>query len=291
MLNDVSTRARLERTVFPEYELFRESCEKGLSVIYPFVSSDSPDPNGWKFGRGWPPSYKAFGRMRSLLAVHDALESKPKRVLEVAAGGGGLAAALASQGSEVSVNDLRDTDLRTAINEYTTSRQITICGGNFFDLSPALTGKFDLVVACEIIEHVARPIELLKHLKGFLNPNGRVLLTTPNGSYFRNKLPTFSEIKDFDDLETQQFKPDADGHLFLLTPQELSGVAASAGLVVERLNAWGTPLLNGHVLCRIFAGRSLTWTAYQVEKLTQRLPPFGREYLCFALSAILRAAS
>ncbi len=66
----------------------------------------------------------------------------------------------------------------------------------------------------EIIEHVAHPLELLGHLKNFLEPGGRLMLTTPNGSYFRNKLPTYSEVQDFSELETRQFMPDVEGHLF-----------------------------------------------------------------------------
>ncbi len=283
------TRATLNRAVFPQYETFHECCTRGLSAVYPFKSVDVADPFGWKFGCVWPPSYGAFGRMRSLLAVHNALRLGPKRVLEVAAGGGGLAATLASEGSDVSVNDLREACLIDAVGEYSTAEKIKVFGGNLFDLSSKRTGKFDLVLACEVIEHVAHPAELLKHLKSFLEPGGRLLLTTPNGSYFRNKLPTFSAVKNFDELEANQFKPDADGHLFLFTPKELSQTAASVGLAIEHLSVWGTPLLNGHALFRVFATRSLMKVAYKIESLTQRLPVSGREYFCFAMSAILRS--
>jgi 2-polyprenyl-6-hydroxyphenyl methylase/3-demethylubiquinone-9 3-methyltransferase len=142
-----------------------------------------------------------------------------------------------------------------------------------------------------VIEHVAHPDELLRHLKRFLEPGGRLLLTTPNGAYFRNKLPTFSEVKDFEELEGKQFKPDADGHLFLFTPNELAELAKSVGWAVEHLSVWGTPILNGHVLFRVLANRSLMKIAYGVEHLTQHLPLSERKYICFAMSAILRAES
>src|SRR5947209_2400769 len=124
----------LDRTAFPRHSIFARSCEKGLSVIYPFKSKTFPDPHGWKFDSRWPPSYSAFGRMRSLLAVHDALCLKPGRVLEVAAGGGGLAAALADNKCQVVVNDLREEQLVEAIDEYSTGESIQIFGGNMFDL-------------------------------------------------------------------------------------------------------------------------------------------------------------
>jgi len=281
---------KLDRTTFPERATFERSCREGLSVVYPFKSRKLPDPDGWKFGSHYPPSYQAFGRLRALLAFHDALLLKPRRVLEVAAGGGGLAAALAHRGCQALINDLREGQMVEAIEEYTTGESIRVVGGNMFDLTPDRIGKFDLVVACEVIEHVAHPPQLLSHLKSFLEPGGRMLLTTPNGSYFRNKLPTYSEVADFDELESLQFMPDADGHLFLLTPQELSDLALSAGLRVERLNAWGTPMLSGHFglrrLGRVFSSEA----AYNIELLTQRLPSAARERICVALSALLRLA-
>lgn len=281
---------KLDRTTLPEYTLFERACREGLATVYPFKSAALPDPDGWKFGSHYPPSYQAFGRMRSLLAVGEALGLKPRKVLEVAAGGGGLAAVLASRGCEVVVNDLCDVQLAEAVSEFSVGEEIRAVGGNLFDLSPEQTGRFDLVVACEVIEHVARPSELLVHLKKFLEADGRMLLTTPNGAYFRNKLPTYSEISDFDELESRQFKPDADGHLFLMTPQELSELATSAGLRVERLNAWGTPLLSGHCGLRRLGGVFPARTVYKAELLTQRLPAAGRERLCVALSAVLKLA-
>ena len=279
---------KLDRTPFPEYPLFAQSCRRGLSTVYSFKPGTPDNLYGWKFGTRWPPSHWAFGRMRALLAVHDALLLKPRRVLEVAAGGGGLATRLAASGCDVVVNDLREEETATSLKEFLNGEGIRIEGGNLFNLSPERIGKFDLVLACEVIEHVAHPLELLKHLKNFLDPGGRLLLTTPNGSYFRNKLPTYSEVQDFDELEKRQFMPDADGHLFLSTPRELCELAATVGLVVDRLNVWGSPMLNGHAGFRFFAGRFLVKPTYWTELMVQCLPSAARIRTCAALTATLR---
>lgn len=228
--------------------------------------------------------------MRSLLAIRDALSLSPRNVLEVAAGGGGLAACLAARGCAVTANDLRADLLAEEINNYVSKDNIKVAGGNMFELSPQHIGKFDLIIACEVIEHVAHPDELLRHLKKFLLPEGRILLTTPNGAYSRSRLPNYSEIRDFDKLEGRQFMPDADGHLFLFTPQELCNLTSSVGLEVERLNVWGTPLLSGHYGLRYAMGRFSPRVSYQAEKLAQRLMAAVRERLCCALSAVLRLA-
>jgi SAM-dependent methyltransferase len=280
--------SKLEPTTLPTYERFAHACAKGLSVVYPFRSINVPDPYGWKLSPGWPPSYPALGRMRSLLTIEDAFRKKPHRVLEVAAGGGGLAASLAEGGCEVIINDLRGDFLREAIKEFTTGDKLQVVEGNLFDLVPDQLGKFDLVIACEVIEHVAHPPDLLLHLKKFLEPEGKILLTTPNGAHLRNKLPTYSQVPDFQALEARQFLPDADGHLFLLTPQEVFDLATSVGFEVEQLNLWGSPMLSGHCWLRLLSGRHSLRAAYQAERLTQHLPEFLRKRLCVELTAILK---
>jgi 2-polyprenyl-6-hydroxyphenyl methylase/3-demethylubiquinone-9 3-methyltransferase len=205
----------------------------------------------------------------------------------VAAGGGGLSAALAARGCEVVVNDLRAEVISGSVAEFETAAKIQVIPGDMFRLSPAETGAFDLVVACEVIEHVAYPGRLLAHLARFLAPGGRVLVTTPNGSYLRNRLPTYSQIPDPSKLEHLQFQPDADGHLFLLTPAELTALAADAGLRVEQMFAWGGPVLSGGMGLRRAACPPMVAVAYRVEQLLQRLPRALRERSCAALSAVL----
>ncbi len=274
--------------VYPTYSLFARACREGLSVVYPFKHRTGADPHGWKFQPGYPPSYTGFGRMRALLAVHDALRFEPRRVLEVAAGGGGLAASLAERGCDVTANDLLADQLAGALREYSSGDRIGVLGGNMFELVPDKVGTFDLVIACEVIEHVAHPGDLLRQLKRFLAPGGRILLTTPNGAHFRNRLPTLHEVGDVSELEQRQFKPDADGHLFLLTPVELCQLADEAGLAIEELSVWGTPVLSGHAGCRIAAGRLAIGPAFQAELVAQHLPWRVRQRLCVAISAVLR---
>jgi 2-polyprenyl-3-methyl-5-hydroxy-6-metoxy-1,4-benzoquinol methylase len=278
----------MNRAQLPALADFSRACKLGLSAVYPFKSRRFPDADGWKYGTAWPPSHRAFGRLRALLAVQYAAGLRPGRVLEVAAGGGGLSATLAARGCEVVVNDLRGDVIRGAVAEYETAGKIRVVPGNMFQLRPEETGEFDLVLACEVIEHVAYPGALLSHLARFLAPGGRVLLTTPNGSYVRNKLPTYSQIPDPSKLEALQFKPDADGHLFLLTPAELVGLAEAAGLRVEQMVAWGSPVLSGGVGLRRAASPRMIGVAYRVEQLLQRLPRPLREKSCAALSVVLR---
>jgi 2-polyprenyl-3-methyl-5-hydroxy-6-metoxy-1,4-benzoquinol methylase len=201
------------------------------------------------------------------MTLLEARALNSKSVLEVAAGDGALCASLAAQGCRVAANDLRQDQLRNAVRIFRNAEDIQLLPGNLFDLDPAETGQFDLVVACEIVEHVAHTVEFLAQLKKFVAPGGHILITTPNGSHFRNQLPTHSAIGDFSALESQQLKPDADGHLFLITPDEMINLAHIGGLRVVRMALWGTPFLTGHVrLSSLAAGRcagpAITWSIY-----------------------------
>lgn len=271
---------------FPSATLFDQVCREGFSVVRPLLPA-ARDPYGWNFGRARPPSYAAYGRMRFLLALSDARALKPSRVLEVAAGDAALSACLQEMGCEVMANDLRREHLEAAVALFKNGHTITLVPGDLFALSPIDTGLFDLIAACEVIEHLAHPIEFLAKVRQFLTPRGQILLTTPNGLYFRNKIPTYSDIRDFDALESRQFRPDADGHLFLFTPSELAEVAQLAGLRVAHMRVWGTPLLSGEsgarLLCRLFTPRMSYW----METSCQRLPQPIAMRISNSISAVL----
>ena len=92
--------------------------------------------------------------------------SSHSRVLEVGAGSRGLAARLSGAFPQVVYRSM-DID-RTNDHDY-------------YDLA-TITERFDVIVLIEVIEHLglSEGIDLLKRLKGFLDPGGTIILTTPN---------------------------------------------------------------------------------------------------------------
>jgi len=279
-----------QRALLPDYALFRSVCSNGLSQVRPLRNGASKEDDewGWNYGSAWPPSYWAYGRMRAMMTLLEAAALAPKSVLEVAAGDAALSACLSTMGCETTANDLRADNLANAVANFSNAESIRCLPGNLFDLDPEKIGQFDLVIACEIVEHVAHTVDFLVQLKRFVAPGGRILITTPNGAYFRNKLPTHSEIQDFAALEKEQFKPDSDGHLFLITPQEMESLARAAGLSVERTVLWATPAVTGHARLSMLSTPAACWGFYQLERLAQSLPFGIKEKACFNLSVVLR---
>ena len=259
---------------------FLEICSYGYKILGRTPTMNvNDDVNPWQFSAGFPPSYSAQGRYRFLKTLNTAQSLQPTSILEVAAGGAFNAACLYEFGRRVVVNDMRLSE--EEVKSYTTGQYLEIASGNLFDLQPESLGHFDLVMACEVLEHVAHGDQLVKHLKNFLLSGGWLLLTTPNGAYFRSKLPTYSQINDFEELEARQFEPDADGHLYLYTPSELKTLLEEAGLQDITVNLSITPWLSGHIGLRFLpAFRFLAPIYYGLDWLTQQAGERVRVKLC-----------
>jgi 2-polyprenyl-3-methyl-5-hydroxy-6-metoxy-1,4-benzoquinol methylase len=258
-----------------------EICQQGYSVLQKTPEMDLGGANSWQFEAGYPPSYSAQGRHRFLSTLALAESFKPQSILEVACGGGFNAACLYQPGRRVVLNDLRLDPEK--LNIWLNGECLEAAPGNFFDLDPLHLGQFDLVMACEVIEHVAHGDEFVNHLKKFLRPQGTLLLTTPNGLYFRSKLPTYSQIQDFTALESEQFKPDADGHLYLYTPDEITAVLNASGFTNINISLSISAWLSGHSGVRFLpAKRWLMPFYYQLDKWTTHYEAW-REKACFQL--------
>lgn len=255
---------------------------------FPFKLSDmSPAaPESWRLSRVYDglelgdddinPGYTSGYETRAGLALDAVRRHAPPagRVLDIAAAQGNFSLQLASEGFLVTWNDLRGelvdyVRLKSPIAEF-----LTFVAGNAFELDAAHEGAYDIVLATEVIEHTAHPDEFLRQASRLAKPGGAIVLTSPNGQYFRNSLPKFSDAEDPSVFEAVQFKPDADGHIFLIWREELQQFAAMAGLELAEFRHFSNPLTSGHVklspLLRMLPGSLVRG----LERLTQALP-FG----------------
>ena len=215
-------------------------------------------------------SYAYENRRRETLRLLTEVLAPGARILDVAAAQGNFSLALAELGFDVTWNDLR-AELADYVRLKHERGQIQFAAGNAFELQfPSL---FDAVLITEIIEHVAHPDDFLAKAAALVRPGGYIVMTTPNGGYFRNPLPKFSECADPTIFESVQFKPNADGHIFLLHVDEIAPLAQRAGLEVEKIALFTNPLTAGHVktepLLKILP-RGIVQIA---ESASRRLPP------------------
>ena len=160
-------------------------------------------------------AYAYATRFQNTLHLMEQALPKGSRILDVAAAQGNFSLRLAELGYQVTWNDLR-SELADYVRLKYEKGEITYAPGNVFDLD--FETLFDGILITEIIEHVAHPDDFLRKISKLLRPGGIVVMTTPNGAYFNNNLPRFSDHPDPAIFESEQFKPNSDGHIFCFIP-------------------------------------------------------------------------
>ncbi|NBU81021.1 MAG: methyltransferase domain-containing protein [Flavobacteriaceae bacterium] len=195
--------------------------------------------------------------------------SSVESILDVGAAQGNFSLTLAEIGFRVTWNDIR-TEILDYVQEKYEYGNVEFLPGNIFDLD--LKRKYNCVLLTEIIEHVAHPDLFLAKCQEFVDSNGFIVMTTPNGRYFRNKLPKFSDCSDPSEFEKEQFKPDSDGHIFLLHPDEISKLALGSNLRVEEIRFFNNFLTCGHLKLRYLLKYIPRFIVDLIEIFTQNLP-------------------
>lgn len=94
------------------------------------------------------------------------------------------------------------------------------------------TERFDVIVFGYILEHVEDPVQILKHFRQFLQPNGLMFVTVPNAEVLNRKLghlagmlPDMQKLSDHDLLL---------GHKRYYTVHSLKSDVEKAGYMVKR---------------------------------------------------------
>ena len=126
----------------------------------------------------------AADRLAPLLPRRRGLFGRGPRVLDVGCAYGGFLVAFAERGARVTGIDLDERYVRlAALNLRDHGLDGEIVHGDACAEHPSFRGRFDLVIANDVIEHVPRPRAFLGFLREWLAPGGTAYLEIPNGAW------------------------------------------------------------------------------------------------------------
>ncbi|MBY0356363.1 MAG: methyltransferase domain-containing protein [Candidatus Obscuribacterales bacterium] len=233
-------------------------------------------------------AYAYANRQKAALELIQSVAKPGDKILDLAAGQGNFSLFLAEAGYDVTWNDIRE-ELIPYVQLKHESGKLSYVPGNIFELG--INQLYDAVLITEVIEHTAHPDEFLQKVALLVKPGGYIVLTTPNGGYFLNRLPRFSDCSDPSIFESVQFGPNSDGHIFLLHLDELMSLSQKAGLTVVETRLLTNPLTNGHLKTEGLLRYLPPTLINMLENFTGHCPLFVRKKLHTNLAALLKRSS
>ncbi len=112
------------------------------------------------------------------------IQKETAKCLEIGSGLGYLTYALGTAGYNIKGLDLSTVAVANAKANFG-DRYVS---GDLFEFSKENENQFDVAILTEVIEHVEEPLAFLEAIKTLLKPTGKMILTTPNKSFFPKKI-------------------------------------------------------------------------------------------------------
>jgi 2-polyprenyl-3-methyl-5-hydroxy-6-metoxy-1,4-benzoquinol methylase len=254
-------------------------------------------PDSWKLshvydqyelqGQGTYQGYIYGYRQRfdTTLGLIRQVVPKGSRILDVAAAQGNFSLALAELGYAVAWNDIR-AELVDYVRLKWEKGTLEFRPGNILESS--MPEQFDAVLIAEVIEHVAYPDRFLKSVARLVRPGGYIIMTTPNGGYFRNNLPRYSDCPDPSQFESRQFGPNGEDHIFLLHVDEVVKFAEQVGLSVREVRLFSNPLTQGHIGLETVLRLIPEGWVKNIEAMSSHLSLSVQQRLCTGMAVLLQ---
>jgi len=243
----------------------------------PTPQSDWPD--SWRaayhydlaeiFGESGRTAIAYEQRMSRTLNLIRQVVASGARIIDIAAAQGNFSLRLAEAGYRVTWNDIR-AELADYVRLKYVTGDIRFLPGDAFALAPG--ELYDAAVITEIIEHVAHPDAFLAQVQKLVRPGGHIIMTTPNGEYFANRLPKFSDCPDPSMFEGVQFQPDGDGHIFLLHREEVRALAEKADLDIVSMELFTSFFAAGRLRTKALLSATPNALTARFERFCASLP-------------------
>lgn len=194
-----------------------------------------------KFSRFKPQYYKGILEKAFLNIHHDIFNNiqpylrKDSLILDFGCGEGAFSQRLKDNGYLVHSSDIDKNQFKAQVDKYIhldLNKEKII---DNFDI------KYDVIIAMEIIEHIENPWKFIRDIKSLLNPNGILVLSTPNISNFSSRI-RFLQKGTFQGFEENDLSY---GHITTITPFHLENIFKTECFKIEKkMNLGDIPLFH-----------------------------------------------
>lgn len=162
-----------------------------------------------------------------------------RSICDLGCGNGHISGRLSKLGYDVTGVDASASGIRIARNAYPKAKFIHA------RIEGELTGKFDLVISSDVIEHLYRPSDLLEAARSLLGPNGHVLIGTPYHGYLKNLV-----LAATGKMEAHFSALHDGGHVKFFSVNTLSKLMISHSFAELKFTFYGrAPLLWKNMIC------------------------------------------
>jgi 2-polyprenyl-3-methyl-5-hydroxy-6-metoxy-1,4-benzoquinol methylase len=189
--------------------------------------------------------------------ILDMLSSLPKsRILDLGCSGGLLARRMRAAGHYVVGVDSIEVP---GVQEFTDEFYIADLNR---EIPEAVGAGFDVVIAGDVIEHLAKPADALRAMSAVLRPGGQLLLSVPNFGHWYPRLRIAVGAFGYDRRGILD-----DTHLRFFTRSTLRRLVRTAGFDVLQETATGLPLGT------VAPGNGRASLIRRVDQMSVRLRP------------------
>ena len=188
------------------------------------------------------------GRLALMQELAEGALRGHSEILDVGCAQGTFGLRMAERGHRVVLLDARAGHIEYARSRHENGHVEFRVG--YLEEQRDLTGRFDLVVFSEVLEHIRSPAQVLHLLRESLRPRGHLLITTPNAEYALSRLPSYGGARQEVIDETEDNSADGDGHRFLYSLEELVTVIRASGFRVVRKGFFAEWWKSGHLKTR-----------------------------------------
>ena len=156
-----------------------------------------------------------------------------KRVLELGAASGHMTAALGTQSCRVTAVEY---DAEAAFGLKDVAEEVIVGDLNDTSVLHSLDGRFDAIVAGDVIEHLVRPQTVLDQMVDLLAPEGRIVISLPHVAHVDVRLSLLQGKFDYRDWGLLDST-----HMRFFTFKTIQELVRKAGLAIVDLQRTRIP--------------------------------------------------